>query len=106
MRTWFRFGVLLGALSLGAGAGVAMAQPEDDGAESPADQRATSFQAVKGPTKETIPGGTLLVVAYGVVWLLVFGYVLRVGRLERRTAADLERLEKMLRSDANGGANG
>ena len=82
---------------LGASSAV-VAQRRDAGAgasEDP-DGRATSFQAVTGPTREDVPGGTLLIAAYGVAWLLVIAYVGRLALASSRTASDLARLERAL----------
>ncbi len=47
--------------------------------------------------EEPIPGGTLLVVAYGVMWALLAGYVgrlvLRQSRIDRELQAIRDRLE-------------
>jgi CcmD family protein len=71
------------------------AQPPED------DPQNTAFRAVEGPVQEDVPGGTLMVVAYGIVWLLVFGYVLRMGMLHARTMRDVARLERSV-ADAVG----
>ena len=76
-------------------AGAAFAQPDDKG-ESPGESRATEFRAMEGPNKESVPGGPLLVIAYGVVWAVVFGYVLRLGKQMKRAEDDIARLEKSL----------
>ncbi len=41
------------------------------------ESRATSFQAVEGAQREDVPGGPLLIGAYGVTLLLLVGYVAR-----------------------------
>ncbi len=61
-------------------------------AEDPAESRATSFQAVEGSRGEQVPGGPLMVSAYGVVMVLLLAYVARLGLLQRKTAAEVERL--------------
>jgi CcmD family protein len=53
---------------------------------------------VQGAVKEDIAGGPLMLAAYAVVWLAVFGYVFRLVRLQRGVEANLERLERMLGS--------
>lgn len=58
--------------------------------------RSTEFRAMTGPATESVPGGTLLVAAYGVVWLLLFGYALRLGAMSRETRERLAALEKAL----------
>ena len=72
-------------------AGIAAAQdPEGD--------RAATFQRVEGPVTEDVPGGALLVGAYGAAWALIRLYVLRLGALQSRVARDVERLERSLAS--------
>lgn len=87
MRHLFR------ALALAAllGASPALAQDED-----PAESRSATFEAAEGAQAEEIPGGTLMVVAYGIVWLLVLGYVASIAMRQARTAADVKRLEQEL----------
>lgn len=74
-------------------AGAALAQGAAD--EGTGD-RAQAFQAVEGAVKEDVPGGPLLVAAYGLIWLVVFGYLVRLARLQSRTQADVARLDKAL----------
>ncbi len=57
-----------------------------------AEERATAFQGVRGPEAESVPGGALLLGAYAVVWVLLFLYLMRMRRLQRHTAEELERL--------------
>jgi CcmD family protein len=54
----------------------------------------TVFRPVQGAEREQVPGGLMMVAAYGVVWLLLFAYVVHIGRLQARTQRDLERLEQ------------
>ncbi len=72
---------------------VASAFAQEQPAGATADDRAQAFQAVTGATKEDVPGGPLLIAAYAVVWLSVFGYVLRLGRLHGDVAQSLARVE-------------
>jgi CcmD family protein len=62
-------------------------------ATSPND-RAQTFEAVTGPVKEDIAGGPLMLWAYAVVWIVVFGYVLRLVRLHRGVEESLARVER------------
>jgi hypothetical protein len=66
--------------------------PTDDAAES----RSATFQAVTGAQQEDVPGGPLLVAAYGAVLVLVLGYVLYLGSLTAGASRDLERLERSI----------
>lgn len=81
------------ALSALAFAGVALAQ--DAAAE-----RSQGFKAVQGAVQEDVPGGPLLVIAYGLIWVMVLVYVLRLMQHQQRTAAELERVESLLRKGA------
>lgn len=65
-------------------------------AQDPEGDRAATFQRVEGPVTEDVPGGPLLVGAYGVAWALILLYVLRLGMLQSRVARDVERLERSL----------
>ena len=66
--------------------------------ETPAEERAAQFVGVTGPDAETVPGGTLLVAAYAVVWVLLFLFLLRMRRLQSATAEELERLSAEIRA--------
>ena len=64
------------------------------------EDRATSFRTVSGGQQEDVPGGPLTVAAYGVVWLVLFGFVLRLNRLQRGVQTDLERLARSVNEHA------
>jgi len=72
--------------------GAGAAQDGKDAAES----RAASFQAVEGPPKEEVSGGTHLVAAYAFVLVLLIGYIGRLAVLQNRTAAEVQRLTRAL----------
>lgn len=84
------------ALLLASMGGGALAQ---DSSEDPTAERATSFQAVEGGSRENVSGLGLMVGAYGLVWAFTMLYLVRLGRIESRLAADVERLEKALGPD-------
>ena len=63
---------------------------------APTGDRATSFEAVSGAVKEDVPGGPLVVAAYGLIWLAVFAYVFRLVRLQRGADENLARLQQDL----------
>ena len=65
-----------------------------------AESRSATFQAVTGGQGEDVPGGPLLVAAYGAVLALVLGYVLYLGRLTAGASRDLDRLEGALKDKA------
>lgn len=60
------------------------------------ESRATTFQAVEGPQKENVPGGPLLITAYGFVLAALLAYVARLGLMQRRTSAEVDRLVALL----------
>jgi CcmD family protein len=84
--------VLMSAI-LGCAVGATRAFAQEQPAAASAEDRAQTFQAVTGATKEDVPGGPLLIAAYAVVWLSVFGYVLRLGRLHSDVEQSLSRVE-------------
>jgi CcmD family protein len=58
--------------------------------------RAQTFEAVSGAVKEDVPGGPLVLIAYALIWLAVFGYVFRLVRLQRGADENLARLQQDL----------
>ena len=54
---------------------------------------ATSFQ---GGGRESLPGGTLLVAAYAIVWAAIFLYVAVLARRQARLRDEIERIEKVV----------
>lgn len=68
-----------------------LAQAQDEDA---AGSRSATFQAAEGARTEDVPGGSLLIGAYGVVWLLVLGYVISLGVRQAHTARAVERLRQ------------
>ncbi|MEM9069617.1 MAG: hypothetical protein AAGE52_13980 [Myxococcota bacterium] len=68
--------------------------PAADNAES---ERASAFRAVRGAQAEQVPGGNLVVGAYGAAWVLVLGYFWHLGRLHRSNQEELARLSEMLK---------
>jgi CcmD family protein len=69
-----------------------------DGSEDAADDgdtgRSAAFQAATGAQTENVPGGALLLTAYAIAWLLIFGYVASLGFRLAGTARDMERLRE------------
>lgn len=63
-----------------------------------AEERAAEFRGVRGPEAESVPGGALMLAAYAVVWVLLFLYLMRMRRLQRDTAQELERLSADIRA--------
>jgi len=86
-------GWILGA-ALFAAAGV---MPALAFAQDAAEDRAETFEAAEpGAQTENVPGGMLLVGAYGVIWALMMGYVVSIGFRQARTAKELDRLREDL----------
>ncbi len=99
IRGTLAVGLFVTALVFGMATPVA-AQAET---ESAGEDRATSFRAVEGAVQEDVPGGPLLIGAYGIIWLVVFGYVIRLVRMQKSGAEELKRLEASLRASAKEG---
>jgi CcmD family protein len=58
--------------------------------------RATEFQAVQGNPTEQYSGGTLLVVAYAVLWVVLFAWIAAMWRKQRGLDGRLADLERVL----------
>lgn len=105
MRRLLRSLVFVSSLAcLGGGLAPALAQPAQDAAAAAQEERATSFRAVSGSEAEEVPGGTLMIAAYGLIWLFLMLYLHRIGRLSAGVRADVERLSGLL--DERGGPGG
>jgi len=106
MRALIRsFALALTLSTLAAPVALAQEQQPEGEDVDPSDERATSFQAVEGPVTEDVPGGALMVAAYAAIWLLIFGYVFRLGRISAQTTADVRRLERSLADAGGAGAS-
>jgi len=97
-------------LTLGLGLAVAPARAQDDeaatsAADAPSD-RATSFRAVTGSEAEEVPGGTLLIASYALIWFFLMLYLHRVGRLSAAVRADVERLGGAIEARSGGEGGG
>ncbi len=64
--------------------------------DAPGD-RATSFERAEGPTRERLPGGTLLVVAYAIFWAATLGFVVLQKRRTARLEEEVDRLTRALK---------
>jgi hypothetical protein len=93
---------LTGLFALSSASLVSFARADDvdpdavEGQGDAATSRSATFQAVSGAQQEDVPGGPLLVAAYGTVLALVLGYVVYLGSLTSGASRDLDRLEKAL----------
>jgi hypothetical protein len=77
-----------GALALAISLSVAPTLAQED----PAQSRSTSFQAVEGHQREQVPGGPLVIYAYGFVLLSLIVYVGRLGLMHAKHRSEFERL--------------
>ena len=68
-----------------------------DAGETP-DDRATSFRSVRGAETEDVPGGMLLIGAYGVIAVLLMLFVIRQQRMIAAGEDRLRELEAQLRA--------
>ena len=92
---------MLLCLAFPLASGVSAQEAADDSA---AESRASSFRAVEGADAEQVPGGNLMIGAYAVMWIFVFGYVLRLQKIHGQTQADLSRIERALAGSDEDGA--
>lgn len=92
------FSLLLGSPTLiqAQAAGGAEVEAPAAADADPAASRATEFRAVRGAEAEQVPGGTLMVVAYGLVWAFLMLFVVRMALLHRRVTSDLRTLESLI----------
>lgn len=74
-------------------------------AEAADESRSQAFQAVDGAVEEDIAGGPLMLAAYAFVWLVVFGYVLRLIGLQRRTLEEIAGLKRAIEAAPAGSAD-
>lgn len=68
------------------------------------EDRATQFRTSAGPQVDRVPGGKLLIAAYGLAWLAILAFMwLRIDRQQKRATNELERLasvvDRYLKSD-------
>lgn len=77
-----------------AAATPAVATPAETSRE-PSD-RSEQFVAVTGPESEQVNASTMVVVAYGVFWLLAIAFVYLTYRSQSRLSARLSELELKL----------
>jgi CcmD family protein len=65
---------------------------------SPAPAQQSEFVPVSElPPQDQLPAAPLLITAYGVVWVALFGYVFSVARRLRVVQREVERLESDLK---------
>lgn len=90
------------AVQVSAGMLVAPVVLAQEGKADAAEDRAASFKAVDGAVTEDVPGGPLLIGAYGVILAVIVGYVVRIARLQQRAQDDLARLQRQLGASPEG----
>ena len=88
--------VPLAMLAVGSMAGSMAVAGSKAAAQTVSEDRSQSFKAVQGAVKEDVPGGPLLVAAYGLIFMALLAYVMRLVRLQGRAQRDLERLTRLL----------
>jgi CcmD family protein len=101
-----RLGILAVVLAMALSAPLpALADRDRENPEHvrPEEDRGTSFERVVGTPHENVPGGRLLLIAYGAVWMAVFGYVVIQWRRQSRVQADLSRMERALERERDEG---
>ena len=81
----------------------ALSATADTTAPKSAEDRRTEFVAVQGGS-ETTSAGTLLVAAYGLMWLALFGFLLTTWRRQRRLEARVAALTKTVDEAVERGA--
>ncbi len=82
----------------------ASAHAEDVAEPAASPARTTAFVAAKIPTE--VPGGPLLLGAYGLVWLVLFGYLFSLRRRQEEVEGELRDLLGEARALAQGAGDG
>lgn len=62
--------------------------------EGAAESRAATFEAAQGAQAEEVPGGMLLIAAYGLIWLLLLGFVGSIAARQSRITREIARLRE------------
>ncbi len=52
-----------------------------------------AFRAMTGPATESVPGGTMMVIAYGIIGTLLLLYVIRLARMAAKNRELLSAIE-------------
>ena len=82
------------------GATESSASPATSASTGAPDDRATAFRAAKNG--EAVPGGSLLIAAYAVVWVVILLIVVRTFRRQTRSAEQLDALERAIAKAGTG----
>jgi hypothetical protein len=78
------------------------AEKTGEQAETAAESRSAAFQAVEGSPTEKVPGGPLLIGAYGFILVALVVYVARLGTLHGKNRSELDRLSRVLERSRQG----
>jgi CcmD family protein len=89
-----RASAVLGLSLLAAFVTIALSVSTAEAQENEPGDRSAAFRSVTGPDAEQVPGGTLLLIAYGAVWVLMAGYLWRLGGMHRDNQKDIDHLRK------------
>lgn len=91
-RTLALAGVLLAATPANAQEGASAETAESDN-----EDRSTEFRTSAGPQIDRVPGGKLLIGAYGLAWLAILMFMwFRIDRQQQRATDELERLASVV----------
>jgi len=107
--TMRRFGGLVVAawLILLTPSGVFAQDQAEDAAEQNAvaddEDRASAFRAVSGPQTEQVPGGKLLIAAYGIAWVFILLFLWRMQKMHVATKKETARLAVLLKEPPHRG---
>jgi CcmD family protein len=108
LRAWALASLLGGALFASTTLSLATVAAAQDGSgqEDAAESRAATFEAARGAQTEDVPGGALLIAAYGVIWLLLFGFIGSIAARQARTQRELARLRQDIQAHARNAPSG
>lgn len=69
---------------------------EGDDARDPDDPTSMAFRAADGADLEDVDGGAHMVASYGIILVLLLGYVLYLARIQAGTSGEIARLRATL----------
>ena len=90
------------ALVLGSVAGPFFAPSLAAQAPDPDDGTSMAFRPMDESEVEDVDGGALMVAAYGIIFILLLGYVLYLARIQAGTSAELLRLRAAIEKQRGG----
>lgn len=92
MKRFLMSALFAAAMVVGASASA----QEGDAARDPDDPTSMAFRAADGAEIEEVDGGALMVASYGVILVLLLGYVLYLARIQAGTSGEISRLRAAL----------